>query len=611
MRLLHTSTFKLESFEGETLPPYAILSHTWGDEEITFQELQHEDAISLLSFTKAQMRKGYPFHSFLGIKKGFLKIAGCALQAKRDGFNYIWTDTICIDKSNSTELSEAINSMYHWYKNQLCYVYLADVPHTGQRTSVEGDSAFAKSRWFTRGWTLQELIAPSSVIFFDDTWQIMGTRWEFRDFIAERTGISRNVLDGEVPARSSIAKRMSWASQRETTRVEDLAYCLMGLFGVNMPLIYGEKHNAFLRLQAEIMKISDDHSLFAWKSRITSLNYVHSGLLATSPSCFAESSNIEPFSDPGFDDEHQPPFSMTNRGISISLPVLQVEYKELHNVIFAVLGCQDLTDARGPLGIFLFRNSSGLYRRCYPNRLIPAVNIQNAIDKLQNRSIYITQNSDNRRRKVISPHCFYIPELSEELLQHGLTLNVFVAQKNTYWNPDVRLLHCSRGMGALIFVGLAGRKGRVLLVGVNSYLHARSIFDHLELELNDVEQHAQALLLYQLYGPRGLEALENIEAPARRILDVLETEYWRDTPLEGKRDSRVYQGTSQWGGETSTALLTIGERTRSEIHQSNAYEVSEKVNLKISANIEEDIIGGQKMFVVHIRGQDGQRDPEN
>ena len=252
MRLLRTSTFKLESFFDERLPPYAILSHTWGDEEITFQELQQKDATILLNSTKMQTVNGKPLHGFQSIKKGFLKIVGCALQAEKDGFEYIWCDTCCIDKTNSTELSEAINSMYHWYKGQLCYAYLADVPHTSHQGSIETDSAFAKSRWFTRGWTLQELIAPSRVVFFDETWQFMGTRSNFKDFIAEKTSIDREVLDGEDPTLSSIAKRMSWASQRETTRVEDLAYCLMGLFGVNMPLIYGEKHKAFIRLQAEI-----------------------------------------------------------------------------------------------------------------------------------------------------------------------------------------------------------------------------------------------------------------------------------------------------------------------------------------------------------------------
>ena len=258
MRLLST-TFKLEDFlDEETIPRYAILSHRWEGEEITLQELQQKDVIILLNSIKTQVANGEPLYSFQNIKKCFLKIIGCALQAEKDGIGHIWCDTCCIDKTNSTELSEAINSMFHWYKDQLCYAYLGDVPHAGYHVSTERGSAFAKSLWFTRGWTLQELIAPSHVVFFDQTWQSIGTRSDFKDSIAEITGIDREVLDGGDPALCCIAKRMSWASRRETTRVEDLAYCLMGLFGVNMPLIYGERHKAFIRLQTEIMKYSDD-----------------------------------------------------------------------------------------------------------------------------------------------------------------------------------------------------------------------------------------------------------------------------------------------------------------------------------------------------------------
>ncbi|KAF2494422.1 HET-domain-containing protein, partial [Lophium mytilinum] len=311
MRLLHTSTFEVKSFFDQNLPPYAILSHTWGNEEVTLRELQQETTASIES-----------------TKKGFVKLVGCALQAERNGFSYIWCDTCCIDKTNSTELSEAINSMFYWYKNQLCYAYLDDVPHSPGGVSLEEDSAFARSRWFTRGWTLQELIAPRSVIFFDARWHPMGSRSQFSDFISDKTGIDRSVLNGQDPALSSIAKRMSWASRRQTTRIEDMAYSLIGLFGVNMPLLYGEREKAFLRLQEEIMKAIEDHSLFAWKTPALGFletgSLLYSGLLATSPADFAESRNILPFQQEMGDgmDVSQPPYSMTNKGISISLPIL-------------------------------------------------------------------------------------------------------------------------------------------------------------------------------------------------------------------------------------------------------------------------------------------------
>ena len=169
MRLLNTSTFELEEFfepenvvdeeslsdEGNRsderkIPRYAILSHRWGDEEITFQELQQKDVTVLLKSTKMQVVNGEPLHCLQNVKKGFSKIIGCALQAEKDGFEYIWCDTCCINKTDSTELSEAINSMYDWYKDQRCYAYLTDVPHAGYPVSTEKGSAFAESEGFQR-----------------------------------------------------------------------------------------------------------------------------------------------------------------------------------------------------------------------------------------------------------------------------------------------------------------------------------------------------------------------------------------------------------------------------------------------------------------------------
>ena len=146
--------------------------------------------------------------------------------------------------------------MCFWYQEaKVCYVYLAD---------VSSKEAFSKSRWFTRGWTLQELIAPSTVIFFDENWTKLGTKADLEEIISNRTGIPESILSGDDDLEEfSIAQRMSWAAERETSRIEDHAYSLMGIFGINMPLLYRERESAFIRLQEEIMKISDDHSLFA------------------------------------------------------------------------------------------------------------------------------------------------------------------------------------------------------------------------------------------------------------------------------------------------------------------------------------------------------------
>ena len=152
MRLLHTSTLELHEFYGEVIPKYAILSHTWGEGEVSFQELQ-----------KAKLDES----SMLNESKGYRKIKDCCKLAASDGWQYIWIDTCCIDKTSSAELSEAINSMYRWYgEAQICYAYLADVDSAGQNDPLTM-RRFERSRWFTRGWTLQELLAPDFLVFYD------------------------------------------------------------------------------------------------------------------------------------------------------------------------------------------------------------------------------------------------------------------------------------------------------------------------------------------------------------------------------------------------------------------------------------------------------------
>ncbi|PMD29348.1 HET-domain-containing protein, partial [Hyaloscypha variabilis F] len=232
MRLINTSTLVLETF-GEAVPSYAILSHRWNDVEVSFQDLQDGRGKSMA---------------------GYSKIQRCCAQAQSDGWKYVWIDSCCIDKTSSAELSEAINSMYQWYQaSQVCYAYLADV-RLGKKLHRELED----SQWFTRGWTLQELLAPASVVFFDQDWVDIGTKASLGEIISEITGIE-DLIDFE---SACVAQKMSWAANRKTTRVEDMAYCLLGLFDVNMPPLYGEGENAFIRLQLEILKTSDDESIF-------------------------------------------------------------------------------------------------------------------------------------------------------------------------------------------------------------------------------------------------------------------------------------------------------------------------------------------------------------
>jgi ankyrin repeat protein len=308
MRLLNTTNRKLEEFGGNKIPLYAILSHTWGEKEITFQDIKGHNAEKQVEYEKVRNT--------------------CDMAAAH-GFDYIWIDTCCIDKTSSAELSEAINSMYRWYQDSgVCYAYLADVPPNAvdHRTGAIGPE-FSKSRWFTRGWTLQELIAPSTVIILDQKWQEMGTKSSLQQMISEITGIPTNILLGGDLEGASVVQRMSWASKRETTRVEDLAYCLIGMFGINMPLLYREGERAFTRLQEEIMKVSDDYSLFAWKS-----SEKHGGLLATSPAAFFNSSKIILFNP---SSTLSGAITMNNKGIHLKLHFRTI----FQDVGLAILPC--------------------------------------------------------------------------------------------------------------------------------------------------------------------------------------------------------------------------------------------------------------------------------
>ena len=288
MRLLNTSTIQFREFHGNQIPYYAILSHTWGAEEVSFDEMQDG--------------KGKD-------KAGYKKIADCCALAASDGWDYVWIDTCCINKSSSAELTEAINSMFQWYrKAQVCYAYLADVP-SGWKSYHTVNPAVRRSRWFTRGWTLQELLAPATVIFLNESWVEIGTKSSFSELISSATGIARSDMANFRDA--NVAVKMSWAANRETTRTEDIAYCLMGLFGVNMPLLYGEGRNAFIRLQLEILKMSDDETIFAWEGETAS----NPGLLALSPASFR---NCESIRRTIFDKE-RPEYSMTNKGLRMGL----------------------------------------------------------------------------------------------------------------------------------------------------------------------------------------------------------------------------------------------------------------------------------------------------
>ncbi|KAI0506185.1 HET-domain-containing protein [Xylaria bambusicola] len=366
MHLLNVYTGRLEEFFGDGIPPYAILSHTWGEGEVSFQDLKD------------------PSHTQ---KPGYAKIEGCCQQAIRDGLDFVWIDTCCIDKRSSAELSEAINSMFRWYgEAKICYVYLADVTKENLDASY---SALGNSKWFTRGWTLQELIAPVILEFFDTTWTTIFKVYKggFANRSAKLmvgciTGIEQwteysiRTLDTtlrDVP----VATKFSWASGRSTSRVEDMAYCLLGLLDVSMPLLYGEGNRAFLRLQEEFLKKYFDPSILLRGFGLHHLDIkdiesrFDRSYLAPTPSLFRGFRNVG-IKRVGFPvgGISQPTWIMTPYGLRVDLPVLRVDARN-DGYVFVTNYTIERGTSRGRRLSVLLRRSQGsdIYR--HATRIAP------------------------------------------------------------------------------------------------------------------------------------------------------------------------------------------------------------------------------------------------
>ena len=427
MRLINTATLKLESFAYPDVPEYAILSHTWGKgaEEVSFQDLVD------LETSKRKL--------------GFSKIEKTCQLARDSKINYAWVDTCCIDKSSSTELSESINSMYTWYrKSKVCYVYIDDWPpgydwanlgplanddlNTENGLRVERspastddtnwheclenilDSSYPDSdscstasnpnpsspplKWFTRGWTLQELIAPTKVEFYDQTWTLKGVKSDpvVLGHLSRITGVTAHILEDGNEYRLQdicLGQRMSWAACRKTTRTEDLAYCLLGIFQVNMPMLYGEGDKAFLRLQEEILKSSTDLSILAWTQH-NSDDREHRGILSCHPREFAGLRNCVLFKSPYFPTEE---ITMTNKGLRICTSLFYISHNgELlddSGLHFMYLGC---ILRRRPQGIMLKTIEHDLYERVEPKGLMA---ISSLMRRGEARVLYIARHLDN------------------------------------------------------------------------------------------------------------------------------------------------------------------------------------------------------------------------
>ncbi|KAK4152278.1 heterokaryon incompatibility protein-domain-containing protein [Chaetomidium leptoderma] len=437
MRLLRTDTLELVEFVGR-VPPYVILSHTWGPDEVSFEDLP--------LLPKAALKK----------KAGYSKILGCSSRAAADGYEYVWVDTCCINKSSSAELSEAINSMYRWYQEaHICYAYMSDVSldvdqgidpvaSTTQPAPKKGASdspptrptyrtipsilreydklprTFENSKWFTRGWTLQELIAPSMVEFYAHDWREIGTKFSLRKVIGKVTGIDVRVLEGTDPSTCHVAERMSWAANRQTTRVEDAAYCLLGIFKVHMPLIYGEGQRAFYRLQKEIMKTAEDYTMLAWGlSKYLSNKHHWKGIhrsnlgdprrpLADSPNDFElhnrtvwtysrliadETSTVATHNSPSLDDT--PPL-ITSRGLRVSLLLKRSDPRT--GDILAYINCKTSKPGASPEGplspvclVLRRQEESNIYTGSDdPNAAFELLESERTLASFEHKTIYLS-----------------------------------------------------------------------------------------------------------------------------------------------------------------------------------------------------------------------------
>lgn len=356
MWLIHVDTKILEEFFGRGIPPYAILSHTWTTgQEVTFQEMK----------SAAGKVPQSP-------KDGWSKIDMTCHLAALDGLEYAWVDTCCIDKTSSADLSEAINSMFRWYQRaQVCYVFLQDL---GFDAAVLNDSPEALEytvkhcRWFTRSWTLQELIAPLHIKFYDSSWQFRFTKADASTVLARISGIDLDILEHTKDLSAvSVAQKMSWAATRESTRIEDASYSLLGIFGINMPMLYGEEENAFRRLQNEIISSYPDLSILAWThpqeqpnddlaDAIESL----SGVIASSPLLFRDCGEFESLQDLSSVD-----FSMSNRGIKLNAPF---QLQSLHGGTTLVLPVFRIGDAI--YGVQMRNLGTGFFARQNPSSIV-------------------------------------------------------------------------------------------------------------------------------------------------------------------------------------------------------------------------------------------------
>ncbi|KAL7907019.1 hypothetical protein GGI35DRAFT_457505 [Trichoderma velutinum] len=472
MRLINTQTLKLKDFSYEAIPPYAILSHTWGDDS---------EELTLHDVANGNINKP-------GI--GSIKLRGCCEQAQEDGLEYAWIDTCCIDKTNLVELSEAINSMFRWYNcASVCYAYLSDVPK-GENPSERG-SKFRTSRWFQRGWTLQELLAPKHLRFFNTKWRFIGTKGTISNVIKDITRVPRQFLLGITGLHvASVAQRMSWAAQRETKRPEDLAYCLLGIFGIAMPMIYGEGgEQAFIRLQEQIMKSTRDDSILAWglsdgtngslisdeaiKDSILHNATRSENVLATSPKHFEHSGQIV-----CREQTHGPLQSLDVFGGSLRISVPLITSTTTGETL-GILSCGPESSPHQAVGLPLVRTSSVASNEYARPRGRSSVLRTVVADGAPPELIYI--KSDGQRDVSIettTQHWLYEHDLFSQI-----NLTLVEVEPSACWDKQMNLISHTNSGGA--------RNKRILLRLRHKELESPDFVTILEAKQSDSNTDAQ------------------------------------------------------------------------------------------------------------------------
>lgn len=443
MRLLNVQTRQLKEFFDDSIPNYAILSHTWGEDEVTFQNIHKPEAKH---------------------KAGYLKIDYTCREALKDKIEWAWIDTCCIDKASSSELSEAINSMYRWYAQaRICYAYLVDVDASCPELDENGQifptserkrwhAMFLQSRWFTRGWTLQELLAPRQLHFFNRGWGYLGSKESLRRLISRKTMIGCAVLcDIRTPQTASVAQRMSWVSNRTTSRVEDMAYCLLGIFGINMPLLYGEGQRSFIRLQEEIIKNSVDQSIFAWDYP-NELDMIPSiiSLLAPHPKYFSKAHRIVKAGA----EKPSESFPISKNTLQIRV---HVEPIGKGSGFLAVLGCRDEDDFEDLLAVPIFKHEGHYIPSNVGGRHLQRVDR----DKLtgQRETILITRiypllaNAQYYEASRSSPRLSVAIRLSSNLNRMP-DFEVVDTQPSILWSPSGSLMRDDIIYGSYTFAAI-------------------------------------------------------------------------------------------------------------------------------------------------------------